>query len=86
MLKIFKKEPFSSQDLADQAQRILSGQCEKWDVDDYESCDPKNPKLRDLRAQTLSCGLPEEWIELDDAQKTRLQAIIEQMREVKVDS
>jgi hypothetical protein len=86
MLKLFKKKPFTPQDLADQALRILGGQCHKWDVDDYENCHPKGARLEDLHADTLGFGLPETWIKLDDLQKSRLQAIIEQMRKVETDS
>jgi len=86
VLKIFKKKPFTPQDLADQARRILSGEYLKWDVDDYEHYRPKGLGLEDLHAETLSFGLPETWIELDDVQKSRLQAIIEQMGKMETDS
>jgi hypothetical protein len=86
MWRIFKKNPFTPQDLAHQAQRILSGQCRRWDVDDYENYDPKDPKLKDLHLRTLGFGLPETWFKLDDAQKSRLRAIIEQMENVEGDS
>jgi len=79
---VFRKKPFTPQDLADQAQRVLSGQCRKWDVDEYENYNCKDRKLEDLHAETLRFGLPEEWIKLDDAQKAKLQAVIEQIREV----
>jgi hypothetical protein len=86
MWNIFKKKPFTPQGLADQARRILSGQCRKWDVDVYENRRPKGPGLEDLHAQTLGFGLPETWIKLDDVQKSRLQAIIEQIEKMEVDS
>jgi hypothetical protein len=86
MWKIFKKRLFTPQDLADEALRILSGQCHKWDVDNYENRRPKGPKLEDLHAKTLGFGLPETWIKLDEEQKSRLQAIIEQMGKVELDS
>jgi hypothetical protein len=86
MLKIFKKKPFTPLDLADQAKRILSGQGREWDVDDYEHYHPKDPRLEDLHRETLRFGLPEEWVRLDDVQKGRLQAIIKQIGQVKVDS
>ncbi len=86
MLKIFKKKPFTPQDLADQARRILSGQYRKWDVDDYEHYRPKGPELEELHAETMGFGLPETWMKLDDVQKSRLQAIIEQMGKMEVDS
>jgi len=85
MLKIFKRKPFTPQDLADLAQRILLGQDRGLDVDGYENYHAKDPKLQYLHAQTLSFGLPEEWIRLDEVQKSRLQAIIEQMRKVEAD-
>lgn len=84
MLKFFKKKPFTPKDLADQAQRILSGESRTWDVDAYEHYHPKDPRLEDLRIETLRFGLPEEWIRLDEEQKSRLQAIIDQMRKVEV--
>lgn len=86
MLNAFKKKPFTPRDLADQARRILIGECLKWDVDDYENHRPKGPRLQNLHAETLRFGLPETWIKLDDVQKSRLQVIIEQMREVEVDN
>ena len=86
MLKIFKKKPFTPQDLSDQARRILSGQYRKWDVDDYEHYRPKGSALEELHAETMGFGLPETWMKLDDVQKTRLQAIIEQMGKMETDS
>jgi hypothetical protein len=47
---------------------------------------PKGPRLQDLHADTLGFGLPETWIKLDDVEKSQLQAIIEQMRNVEVDN
>lgn len=61
MLRIFKGSPLKGQELADQAQRILSGQCRKWDVDSYENRKPKDPKSKDLHERTLGFGLPETW-------------------------
>ena len=80
MLNFFKNKPFTSHDLADQAQRILSGEDRKWDVDDYENYRPSDPELQDLHSETLRFGLPEEWIRLDATQKSKLQAIIDQIR------
>ena len=84
MLKIFKRKPFTPQDLADQAQRILSGQCHTWDVDSYENYHAKDPQLEDLHSETLRFGLPEEWIRLDEEQKSKLQSIINQIRKVEI--
>ncbi|MGA8432244.1 MAG: hypothetical protein WB729_20630 [Candidatus Sulfotelmatobacter sp.] len=82
MLKIFQRKRFTPQDLADQAQRILSEQCRKWDVDDYEHYHSKDPTLEDMHIETLRFGLPEEWIKLEEESKRRLQATIDQMRKV----
>jgi hypothetical protein len=84
MLNIFKKKTFTPHDLADQALRILTGQYRKWDVDDYEHYHPKGSKVGGLHAETLGFGLPETWIKLDDVQKSRLQAVIEQIRKVEL--
>jgi len=64
----------------------LSGQYRKWDVDDYEHYRPKGSELEELHAETMGFGLPETWMKLDDVQKTRLQAIIEQMGKMETDS
>jgi hypothetical protein len=85
MLNFFKRS-FTSQDLADQAQRILSGECRKWDVDNYENYTSKDPRVEDLHFQTLRFGLPETWVKLDHAEKSRLQSIIEQIRKIEVDN
>jgi hypothetical protein len=85
MLHLFNKQP-KPQDLSDQAQRILSGQYRKWDVDDYENADPKGPKLKDLHMRILSFGLPEEWVKLGNTEKGKLYEIIAEMRELEPDS
>ncbi len=82
MLSIFKSKQRTAQDVADQAERILSGQCRKWDVDSYENTNPKDPKLKELHAGSWKFGLPETWVRLDDAEKNKLRAIIEEMRKL----
>jgi hypothetical protein len=69
------------QELADMAERILSGSCYKWDVDTYEHMNPRDPHLKDLWQQTMAIGrLPEEWIGLDEGEKNKLVALIAEMR------
>ncbi|MFZ0813985.1 MAG: hypothetical protein WAM78_00630 [Candidatus Sulfotelmatobacter sp.] len=80
MFQIFKGKPVKPKELADQAQRILSGECRRWDVDSYENRNPKDPKLKELHSATFHFGLPERWAGLDDAQKNRLRGLIEEMR------
>jgi hypothetical protein len=79
-LNIFKSNQRTPQDLADQAQRIFSGNCKKWDIDHYEHTNPKDPMLKDLHLETLKFGLPEEWYKLDSASRDKLNEIIEEMR------
>jgi hypothetical protein len=82
MPHIFQRKQRTAPEIADQAQRILSGQCRTWDVDSYENTNPKDPKLKELHAGTLGFGLPETWYKLDDIEKNKLRAIIEEMRQV----
>jgi hypothetical protein len=82
MLHIFRRKQRTPQDVADQAERILSGHCRKWDVDVYENMNLKDPKLKELHARTGKFGLPETWVRLDDAEKNELRAIIEEMRKL----
>jgi hypothetical protein len=85
MLRIFKRTQTTPQEIADQAQRTLSGECRKWDVDSYENRSQKDPTLNDLHSRTLSFGLPETWVKLDDVEKKRLRGIIEEMRQLRSD-
>jgi hypothetical protein len=82
MLNIFKSKRPTPDELAEQAQRILSGQCRKWDVDGYENANPQDPRLKDLHIRTLKFGLPEEWSKLEGAAQSTLREIIEEMRRV----
>ncbi|MFZ0956605.1 MAG: hypothetical protein WAN60_09700 [Candidatus Sulfotelmatobacter sp.] len=85
MLRIFKRTQTTPQEIADQAERILSGECRKWDVDSYENRHLKDPALNDLHSRTLSFGLPETWVKLDDVEKRKLRGIIEEMRQLRSD-
>jgi hypothetical protein len=69
MLRIFKRKRRAPQEIADLAQRILSGQDRGLDVDSYEHADLEDLRLKDLHITTLHFGLPEEWIRLEDAEK-----------------
>jgi hypothetical protein len=69
------------QELADVAERILSGNCYEWDVDDYMHTNPRDPKLKDLWHRTMAIGgLPEEWVRLDESRKHELEVVIQQLR------
>jgi hypothetical protein len=74
------KDPLPS-DIADSAERILTGTCAGWDVDDYEHLNPSNPVLKDLWLRTMSVGgLPEEWVRLDETKQNEVREIIRQLR------
>ena len=47
-----RKDPIPA-DVADRADRILSGTYGGYEVDDYEHLNPKSPKLRNLWEATL---------------------------------
>jgi hypothetical protein len=80
LFNIFKSHQPTPQELADQAQRILGAEYGKWDIDDYENKNPKDPKLKDLYLRTMEFGLPEEWCKLDGAKRDKLNETIEEMR------
>jgi hypothetical protein len=84
MLRIFRGKPLTCEELADQAERILSGQCWKWDADNYEHAHVSDPQLKDLHVRTIGFGLPEEWVKLDDPAKNSLRRIIEEMRQLEL--
>jgi hypothetical protein len=77
-----EKEP-TPQEIAERAERILSGTYGAWDVDDYEHLNPKTPAVHDLWRSTMSVGgLPEEWVRLDEAKQSEIREIIGRLREM----
>jgi hypothetical protein len=83
LLRILTHKGPTPLELADQAERILEGSAQGWDVDDYEHMDPKDPKLKDLWLRTMSVGdLPERWPGLDSEKKTTMREIITQIRQM----
>ncbi len=73
VFRFFAPKKLTPQDLADQADRILSGKCRKWDVDSYENTNPKDERLDDLLRRTLAIGgLPEEWVKQTMNRKKQL--------------
>jgi hypothetical protein len=76
------KEP-TPQEIADYADRILSGTYGDWDVDDYEYLNPRDPALKDLWLNTMSVGgQPEEWVRLDQAKRNEIREIIQRLRQM----
>jgi len=61
----------------------LNGTYGKWDVDDYEHLNPKNPEMWELWHRTMAVGgLPEEWVRLDEVQKNELRGVIRALRQL----
>ena len=70
------------EEMAELAEGILNGASGAWDVDDYEHLNPKDPEVRTLWIRTMTVGgLPEEWVRLDEAQKSEMRSIICTLRQ-----
>jgi hypothetical protein len=70
-------------ELADRAERLLDGDAQGWDVDDYEHANPKDPTLKELWRRTMAVGgLPEQWPTLDSENKNAMREVIRQMRQM----
>jgi hypothetical protein len=76
------KDP-TPQALADEIERLLTGNYVGWDVDDFEMQSIRDPQLQKLHRRSMDVGgLPEEWVKLNEAQKSQLREIIRQLREL----
>jgi hypothetical protein len=83
IFQIFTAKEPTPQEIAERAERILSGTYGAWDVDDYEHLNPKTPAVHDLWRSTMSVGgLPEEWVRLDTTQQSEIREIIGRLREM----
>lgn len=84
VLQILTSKEATPQEIAEQAERILSGTYGAWDVDDYEHLNPKAPAVQDLWRSTMSVGgLPEEWVSLDATKQSEIREIIRRLREMR---
>jgi len=76
------KDPLP-QEVAEFAERLLNGNSNGWDVDNYEHLNPKDQRLRDLWLSTMSIGgLPEEWVSLNEEKKSELREVIQKLIEL----
>lgn len=57
VLQILTSREPTPQEIAGRAERILSGTCGAWDVDDYGHLNPKNPAVQNLWHSTMPRGL-----------------------------
>jgi hypothetical protein len=78
----FAKDP-TPQTLADQIERLLTGNYAGWDVDDFEMQSIRDPQLQDFHRRCMNVGgLPEEWVKLNEEQKNQLREIIAELRKL----
>jgi hypothetical protein len=68
--------------LADQVERLLTGNYTGWDVDDFEMQGIRDAQLQNLHRRCMSVGLPEEWPKLSEEQRNQLRRIIVELREL----
>jgi hypothetical protein len=83
LLNILTVKGSTPKELADRAERLLTGSYGGHDVDDYEHLNPKDPHLRELWHRSMAVGgLPQEWVRLDEAKKNELRDIIRSLRQL----
>ena len=75
----FAKDP-TPQALADQIERLLTGNYAGWDVDDFEMQSIRDSQLQDLHRRCMNVGPPEEWPKLNEERKNQLREIIVELR------
>jgi hypothetical protein len=76
------KDP-TPQAFADEIERLLTGHCRGWDVDDFEHRKIRDPQLKELWRRSMQAGrhpAPEEWVGMDEERKDRLREIIRKLR------
>ena len=74
----FAKDP-TPQALADEIERLLTGDWWGWDADDFEHHRIRDPQLKELWHKSMLVGLPKGWA-LDEEQKDRLRKIVGELR------
>ena len=73
---LLAKDP-TPQALADEIERLLTGEFGGWDVDNFEHLGIRDPQLRELWNKSMKVGgRPEEWVRLDQGQKQQLLEVI----------
>jgi hypothetical protein len=69
-------------EIANQIERLLSGNGRDWDVDDFENLSPRDPQLKELwlKAMYISKLPPEKWPQMGSAEKYQMQEIIRDLK------
>ena len=79
---LLAKDP-TPRGLAEEIEKLLTGNCGGWDVDDFEHQHIRDPELRYFHKRSMEIGgAPEDWVRLDDAKQSELRAIIRELREL----
>lgn len=85
LLNILTAKPPTPQEVAERAERLLSGDYGGYNVDDYEHLNPRDPQLRELWQRSMAVGgLPEEWVRLNEAKRNEVREIIRDLRQLGV--
>jgi len=72
--RLLVKDP-TPQALADEIERLLTGNYIGWDVDDFEHRSIRDPQLRELRRRSMEVGgCPEEWVRLEEPERVARRA------------
>src|SRR5437868_10279963 len=75
----FAKDP-TPQALADQIERLLTGNYARWDVDDFEMKSIRDPQLQDLQRRSMKVGgLHEGWVRLSEARKNKMRELFAEL-------
>jgi hypothetical protein len=75
-----RKDP-APRELADEIERLLTGNYGGWDVDNFEHRGIRDPRLKELWLKSMQIGgLPEEWVNLNPEQKDEMRALIGELR------
>ena len=85
LLNILGTKAPTPQEVAERAEHLLNGDYGRYDVDDYEHLNPKDPQLRELWQRSMAVGgLPEEWVRLDEAKRNEIREIIRSLGQLGV--
>ncbi len=76
------KDP-TADEIGGRAEKILNGEFGGWDVDNYESMNPRDLPVRGFWIETMKVGgVPEKWVQLDEEKKSELRNILKNLREI----
>src|SRR4051812_32237949 len=71
----FTKDP-TPHALADEIERLLTGEYSGYAVEDFEYRSIRDPHLKEFRRKSMDVARPEDWMRLGEEQKHELREII----------